>query len=254
MSGPDEPVIRAENLHVELGGTEVLRGLSFSVEAGDYVGIVGPNGSGKTTLLRTILGFVTPVAGRVELFGEDPRTFRDWRRVGYVPQIGPASTIKLPLTVTEVVTLGLLAGRRMPYRRRAGAAGAVRAALEAMEISDLAAQQLNSLSGGQQQRVFLAQALARGPELLLMDEPTAALDPSFREHFYQAIDRLNTEKGTTVLMVTHDAATIGLYARRLLYIDRRLVFYGTFKEFCESAEMASYFGEFQQHQICHQHD
>ena len=253
MSGTGGPVVRTENLHVELGGTEVLRGLSFAVEAGDYVGIVGPNGSGKTTLLKTILGFIAPVAGRVELWGENPRAFRDWRRVGYVPQIGPTSTLKLPLTVGELVSLGLLAGRWMPYWSRGGAGGAIRAALEAMKVSDLAANRVNSLSGGQQQRALLAQALARGPELLLMDEPTAALDPSFREHFYRTVERLNTENGTTVIMVTHDPATIGLYARRLLYIDRRLVFYGTFEEFCKSAEMAGYFGEFQQHQICHQH-
>jgi len=248
------PVAEARDLHVNLGGAEVLRAVSFAVQPGDYVGVAGPNGSGKTTLLRTLLGFISPSRGTVRLFGQDPRGFRDWHRVSYVPQIGTSLPSLLPLTAEEVVFLGLLPGRGFPRRMDRTARERVRAALRLMKMEGMARMPVSALSGGQQQRVLLARAVVNEPELLLLDEPSAALDPAFRDDFYDAVSRLNQESGMTVIMVTHDTASIGLYARRLLYLDRRVVFYGTFAEFCRSEEMTRYFGAFQQHQICHQHD
>ncbi|HSR37242.1 MAG TPA: ATP-binding cassette domain-containing protein, partial [Desulfurivibrionaceae bacterium] len=109
------------------------------------------------------------------------------------------------------------------------------------------------LSGGQQQRVLLARALVGNPELLIMDEPTTALDPETRENFYALLQQLNDETGTTVILVTHDTGSIGRYASRLLYLDKRVIFDGTFDDFCCSPEMTRFFGEHSQHLICQRH-
>ena len=112
---------------------------------------------------------------------------------------------------------------------------------------------IGELSGGQFQRVCLARALAAEPELLILDEPTSALDPAFREQFYDLLTRLNRENNTTLLLVTHDSATVGAYASRLIYIDQKIVFDGTFADFCHSPRMTEYFGPAAQHLLCGRH-
>ena len=112
---------------------------------------------------------------------------------------------------------------------------------------------IGELSGGQFQRVCLARALASEPELLILDEPTSALDPAFRERFYALLARLNRERQTAILLVTHDSATIGAHATRLVYVDQKIVFDGTFGDFCHSERMTAYFGAAAQHQLCGRH-
>jgi len=113
---------------------------------------------------------------------------------------------------------------------------------------------IGELSGGQQQRVFLARAIVHEPELLILDEPTAALDPETRERFFAMIQELNGKKGVTIILVTHDIGNIGKYASKLLYLDKKIIFYGSFNDFCLSDEMMGYFGAYSQHVICHRHD
>jgi len=123
-----------------------------------------------------------------------------------------------------------------------------------MGISDLKDKLIGELSGGQQQRVFLARSLVSNPELLILDEPSTALDPSSRESFLELLKKLNREIGITVLLITHDTSQIGKYADKLLYLDKKVIFFGGFADFCRSEEMGEYFGRFSQHLICHQHD
>jgi zinc transport system ATP-binding protein len=125
--------------------------------------------------------------------------------------------------------------------------------LDLMGVLYLKDQLVGELSGGQQQRVFLARALVSDPELLILDEPSTALDPQTREEFFALVERLNRDKGVTVIIITHDTAHIGQYAGKLLYLDKRVIFYGGFADFCQSKEMEQYFGPFSQHLICHQH-
>jgi zinc transport system ATP-binding protein len=113
---------------------------------------------------------------------------------------------------------------------------------------------IGDLSGGQQQRVLAARALVNEPELLILDEPTTAFDPETRENFFRTLQELNHNKKVTVILVTHDIGSIGKFASKLLYLDKRIIFYGSFEDFCSSADMGSYFGEFAQHLICHRHD
>ncbi len=246
-------ILRATRLSAGYGALPAIDAVDFAVEPGDYVGIVGPNGSGKTTLLRALLGLLPAQAGAVELWGTPLAAFRDWRKIGYLPQSAQLPFRRFPADVREVVASGRLAHLRFPKRLAAGDRAAVERALDLLELGPLAHRMIGELSGGQFQRVCLARALAAEPELLILDEPTSALDPAFRERFYELLARLNRERKTAVLLVTHDSATVGAYASRLVYIDQKIVFDGTFDDFCHSPRMTAYFGAAAQHVLCGRH-
>jgi len=126
--------------------------------------------------------------------------------------------------------------------------------LEKMAIDHLSSRLIGELSYGEQQRAMLARALIRQPELLIFDEPTTALDPETREMFYALTQQMSRTEGTTVILVTHDSGIVGQYAQNLLYLDKKVIFSGTFQDFCSSQEMTGVFGLNSQHIICHQHD
>lgn len=242
-----------KNLYAGYRGSEALRDVSFSVNRGDYLGICGPNGSGKSTLIKVVLGLLTPVGGEVSILGTPQSQFRDWKRVGYLPQGLQFFNPHFPATVDEVVRLGRLASKGFPKRFNREDAAAVERTMEWMGISDIRGCMIGELSGGLRQRVLLARALVNDPELLVMDEPTTALDPETRESFYKLIFEMNREKRCTVLLVTHDTATIGKYASHLLYLDKQVIFFGSFDDFCTSEEMTGFFGHHGQHLVCHRH-
>ena len=246
-------VLEAEDLWVRYQNLPVLTEISFGVEKGDYLGIVGPNGSGKTTLIRCSLGLVPPAAGTIRLFGEPVDRFAQWSKVGYVPQVAEGTHMGFPATAEEIVATGLLSTKSFPRRYTKSDGHAVDKVMELLDIENLKGKMISRLSGGQRQRVFLARALIAGPELLLLDEPSAALDPTTRERFYEILENLNRKENKTIIIITHDMGTIGRYAKKMLYLDRKVVFFGTFKEFCGSQSMTRYFGEHAQHMICHQH-
>jgi zinc transport system ATP-binding protein len=246
--------VQVEKLSFAYNSIHVLSDVTFTLNAGDYCGLVGPNGSGKTTLIRILLGFDAAGTGSVALFGENPLAFRDWKRIGYVPQKLAAFNPYFPATVREVVGLGLLSKHRFPRRPAKHEAASIDRVLKMMDIVEIKNKLIGELSGGQQQRVFIARALVSEPDLLILDEPTAALDPEIREHFFGLLRDLNEGAGITILIVTHDIGSIGKYASTLLYLDKKVIFHGSFDEFCFSADMGEYFGPFSQHVICHRHD
>jgi len=250
MSGT---VLDIKNLCAGYHGTEALKDVSFSVNPGDYIGICGPNGSGKSTLVKVILGLLAPTSGEISLVGTPQAEFKDWQRIGYLPQGLQFFNPNFPATVNEVVRLGRLAGKKFPKRFDREDALAVERTMEWINISHIKGCMIGELSGGLRQRVLLARALVNDPLLLVLDEPTTALDPETRESFYKLIFEMNREKKATVLLVTHDTATIGKYASHLLYLDKQVVFYGSFDDFCNSEEMTGFFGEHGQHLVCHRH-
>jgi len=247
-------IVEADKLTYTVSGTETVSHLSFYVNPGDYVGVVGPNGSGKTTLMKLILGLLNPGSGKVSIFGCNPLVFKEWKKIGYIPQKLSAGNSGFPATVIEIVEMGLLAGKITPKRITAEDGKKVEAVLNTLDILDIKNKLIGDLSGGQQQRVFLARALVGEPELIVLDEPTAAVDAATSEKFMSLVRDLCKEKNVTVLHVTHDIANIGKYANKLLYMDKVLIFYGTFGDFCLSPEAAIYFGKYAQHIICHRHD
>lgn len=247
-------VLSVHDLFFHYNSTEILSNISFRMQAGDYLGIVGPNGSGKSTLIKLTLGLLQPSKGTIEVFGTNMANFVDWHKIGYLPQKFNSINPHFPATVREIVALGLLSTKSRPRRITKNDEKAINSVLELVDIIDIKNKLIGELSGGQQQRVLIARALVNEPELLILDEPTTALDPEAREKFYGTLKYLNEQKRMTLIIITHDIGTIGKFASRLLYLDKKVIFYGGFDDFCASSEMSNYFGEFSQHVICHRHD
>ncbi len=246
-------IIEIENLGFSYNSIPVLEDISFSVEKGSFVGLVGPNGSGKTTLIKLILGLAKPFSGVIRLFGRNIDVFPHWARVGYLPQSLTVFNPYFPSTAREIVALGLLSGKRFPRYLSKSDERAINGVLDLLGIAGFKDARVGELSGGQQQRVLIARALVHEPELLILDEPTAALDPDARDSFFSTLKNLSEAGDTTIILVTHDIGNIGKYANHLLWIDRKLLFYGGFDDFCRSDRMTDLFGANSQHIICHRH-
>lgn len=246
-----QSVIRAENLRFAYTRTPVLEGVSFNITSGDYVGLIGPNGGGKTTLLKLLLG-LEKGEGKIELFGTPLAQFKDWQKVGYLAQKSPVSQSRFPISAEEVVLMGL------PSRCGAGVSRAelkeVHEAMRQTRTREYAGRIFHDLSVGQQQRVLLARAIVSKPELLILDEPSTALDASSREMFFDLLDALNAKYGVTILLITHDTGEVGKYISKFMYVDKTLVFFGTKEEFCKSDKVAQKLGAFAQHTIDHLHN
>lgn len=196
-----EPVIAMRGVTAELGSRPVLRGIDLTVRSGEVVALLGANGSGKSTAVRSVIGQVPVSGGSIELFGTPRRGFRDWARVGYVPQRTTAAG-GVPATVTEIVSSGRLARTRFGVFRKADRA-AVQRALELVGMADRAKDSVTALSGGQHQRVLIARALVAEPQLLIMDEPMAGVDLASQEVLAHTL-REQVAAGTTVLLVLHE--------------------------------------------------
>ena len=214
------PQLVCRGLTLGYEGKTVLEGLDFSVEAGDYLCIVGENGSGKSTLMKTLLGLIPPLAGEI-VFGEGLGK----NSIGYLPQ-QELSRRDFPASVREVVQSGCVAGA--PYRPFYTKAQKMRAAdsMARMGISDIADESFCRLSGGQKQRALLARALCAADKMLLLDEPVSGLDPKVTAEMYALIEKLNREDGITVVMISHDTTAAIKYASHILHIGDT-VFFGT---------------------------
>ena len=219
--------LRCEDLTLGYEGKEIVRGLTFSVNKGDYVCIVGENGSGKSTLVKVLLGLHAPISGEVK------RARELTHGIGYLPQ-QTAVQRDFPASVEEIVLSGF-AGRMglRPFYTKKEKERA-RADMERLGVASLAGRCYRELSGGQQQRVLLARALCATGELLLLDEPVAGLDPKATAELYAIIEELNRKDGITVLMVSHDIATALTYADRILHIGHE-VFFGSREEYLDSS-------------------
>jgi zinc transport system ATP-binding protein len=195
-------VVRVGHAAVAYDGRAVLQDVSLDVARGDVVAVLGANGSGKSTLIRTILGLVPLADGEIELFGTLQRRFRQWERIGYVPQrMGAGSGV--PATVGEVVSSGRLARRGIFKPPRAADRAAVRAALAYVGLADRIGDPVATLSGGQQQRTLIARALAGQPDLLILDEPTAGVDAASQDAFAATLTTFQ-RRGGTILLVAHE--------------------------------------------------
>lgn len=218
-------LVSMKNASLGYDGKAVIRNVSFSVNQGDYLCIVGENGSGKSTLMKTMLGLLPPIKGSIVL-GEGLRQ----REIGYLPQQTEAQK-DFPASVREIVLSGCLnrCGLRPFYNRREKALA--RANMERLGISGLSQRCHRELSGGQQQRVLLARALCATQKMLLLDEPAAGLDPKASEQMYRIIEGLNRDGPITVVMISHDIAAALQYASHILHLGNTSLFYGSKQEY-----------------------
>jgi zinc transport system ATP-binding protein len=236
--------VEIQNVSFSYNGSSVLDDVGFSVEAGDYVGIVGGNGSGKTTLLKVMLGLLRPTAGQARLFGENVESFRSWDKVGYVPQHVARSDAAFPATVRETVGSRSLAPVRPWFgsgRREREAS--VEWAMGVTEVGHLRKRLLGELSGGERQRVFIARALVTRPKLLILDEPTTGVDVRSQERFYAFLANLNREFGITIVLVSHDLDAVAREVKTVLCLNRRLVCHVTSREFVSGDYLRRTYGE-----------
>jgi zinc transport system ATP-binding protein len=220
-----KPVVEIEDAAVLLGGRPILRGIDLTVSAGEVVAVLGANGSGKSTLIRTMTGLVPTCRGEVRLFGQPLGRFRDWHRIGFVPQRVSAAG-GVPATVREVVASGRLS-RRTPFRPMSRAdRDAVDEAIAAVGLTAKANDGVSTLSGGQQQRVLIARALAGGPDLWVLDEPTAGVDLANQQSIADAAALL-VQRGATIVLVAHELGPMApLIGRTVVMRDGRIAYDG----------------------------
>lgn len=227
-------LIKIEHLTVSYGRVPVLNDVSFSLLENDYLAIVGPNGSGKTTCMKTLLSLVEADAGEITF---NPSITAD--SIGYLPQRTVYQDKHFPASVKEVIQTGITKTMKLSRKE---VEQRIKRVSEQLNIDGLLKQRIGYLSGGQQQRVMLARALIKNPRILILDEPTSALDPQIREEFYQLIQSLHKNHGVSIVLISHDLQSVSDYAKHILYLDQKVVFFGAPDALCLSEELMRQIG------------
>ena len=225
-----------EDLTLGYENGAIIEGLSFSVEKGDYLAIVGENGSGKSTLMKTVLGLLKPLKGEI-VFGDGLRKFE----IGYLPQQTVVQR-DFPASVWEVVLSGCLSkGRFSPFYTQGDKERAM-SNIERLGLTSFVKRSYRELSGGQQQRVLLARALCATEKILLLDEPVSGLDPVVTAEMYEIIEGLHKE-GITIIMISHDVQAAVRYANKLLHIGKT-PFFGSVEKYLDTDRGREYVSEY----------
>lgn len=211
------PLISVKDAAFAYDGQIVLSKVSFDVNPGDYLCVVGENGSGKSTLMKGLLGLVKPVKGSITLADGLNRD-----EIGYLPQQNLTQR-DFPASVKEVVESGIRSRSLFLTKKDKERADAM---MGLMEVGQLKHRSFMELSGGQRQRVLLARALCATKKLLLLDEPTAGLDPVVARDLYKTIQKINQENGIAIIMISHDVHTAAQYATHMLHLRQTPLFYG----------------------------
>ena len=214
-------ILHVENLSVKFGAMEVLKNISLDVKQGDFLGIIGPNGGGKSTLLKTILGLNNCHSGKIQMKFDD---CKKCQHIGYVPQFSDFER-DFPITVLEVVMTAFVTNGLNPFMRYKNQHKQIALEkLQAVGIDHLHDRQIAKLSGGEFQRMLIARALACEPKILLLDEPTASVDPASRDLIYKLLNQLNSQM--TIIMVTHDLFAISSMVKTIACLNGELVYHG----------------------------
>ncbi len=225
------------NLSVSLSGKRILENISFSIDEGDFLIIIGPNGSGKTTLIKAVLNLVS-YTGEVKIFGKAVHKMSGFRgMVGYVPQKFEFDRT-FPITVSEAIDVAL--GKNI--REQAIRKQRIAFVLEQVGMSEYARARIGSLSGGQIQRVLIARAISNQPRIVFFDEPLAGVDVKGEENFYELINNLKVSQKLTVALISHDVTVVNMYADKIAALNRILVSFGEPKDVLVAQNMEKVYG------------
>lgn len=236
------PAVEVSGVNYSVNGTRILRDITFKINPGEYLGIIGPNGGGKTTLIRIMLGLLKSDSGKVKYFGHELSCYREKHLIGYVPQKASETESRFPATVEEVVRSGRTARVGLFKRFTSEDKDAVKKAMETANITRLKHKTIGSLSGGERQRVMIARALACEPKILFMDEPTVAIDVTSQEKFYDFVEMLNRDMGLTIVIVSHDIAAVAKKVGTVLCLNQEMVCHGTPAQFMKDEYMEKLYG------------
>jgi zinc transport system ATP-binding protein len=245
-------IIEVKNLSFSYNGAPALENISFTIKAGDFTGVLGPNGSGKTTLIKIILGLLKTKQGTVKIMDKDINEFDGWQHIGYLEQKHTSPSL-MPLTAFEVARMGLLSSKKTPKIFNKTDNEITERIMQTTACLPYKNKLFYELSGGQQQRVLLARTLINKPSILILDEPSTALDSASHESFFDLLSLLNKQNNITILLITHDIADVGKYVNSFLILDKTLIFHGSKQNFCADKEVSQYFGPYTPHLIDHLH-
>jgi len=218
----NESVLSIQNLYAGYDNEIILQDVNLEVGANDFIGLIGPNGGGKSTLLKVILGLLPPLRGEVFILGTDVHHGRHW--IGYVPQFIETDR-DFPISVWDTVRMGLLGGWQLFARLSSVDADRIASALKQVGMLDLRKKTMGELSGGQRQRIFIARALISDPKILLLDEPTASVDPNATKDIYELFSELNQRMA--ILLVSHDMMAISSFTKTVACLNRKLVYHNS---------------------------
>src|SRR5690606_16918959 len=199
-----EKIVEFENISFSYGKNEVLDNINFYIEKGDFIGIIGPNGSAKSTLMKVMIGILKPDKGRVRLFNEDIKDFKDFTKVGYISQNVRDINPRFPATVEEIVESNLYSQLGFLKISNKNIKEKTYEVLRIVGMEEYKDTLIGKLSGGQKQRVFIARSLINNPEILFMDEPLVGIDIGSQKKLYSLMDKLNKDYNITLAMVSHD--------------------------------------------------
>lgn len=218
MEGPEMNAVSVSNLSVMAGGKAILDKLSFDVHEHDFLVIIGPNGAGKTTLLKTLCGLCENVTGQVSVLGKERGEYSRRKLAATVALVPQQMSLEFAFTVEETVLMGRSPHLGLLEQEKKEDFETAAQAMAFTQVDHLAGRRLNELSGGERQRVMIARAICQQPRIMLLDEPTAALDPAHQLIIMQLMQRLREEEGMTVLMVSHDLNLAAMFASRIFLI------------------------------------
>lgn len=236
------PIFDVKNLSFRIRGVDILLNISLEIFHGEYIAIIGPNGGGKTTLIRMLLGLEKPSSGEVKLFGKKLTRFKEWYKIGFVPQRASLVDENFPATVEDIVNMGRVAKRGIFAGFSSEDAKRVEDAMKKMDILDLKEKMVGTLSGGQRQRVMIARALASSPEILILDEPNTGVDMVSQQRFYKLLSKLNKEENITIVFITHDIGVIADDIDRLFTINQKATVCNNPKETLSCEDISSLYG------------
>ncbi|WP_373001751.1 metal ABC transporter ATP-binding protein [Sulfurimonas sp.] len=236
------PIFDVKNLCFSAGDQDILSNISLEIFGAEYIAIIGPNGGGKTTLIRVLLGLEQPTKGEARIFGKRVKDFKEWHKIGYVPQRATHVDANFPGTVEDVVNMGRTSQRKLFSRMNEEDKACVLDAMNKMDVYDLKDKMIGTLSGGQRQRVMIARALASKPEILILDEPNTGVDMVSQKRFYALLKQLNQEEKITIVFITHDIGVIADDIARLFTINQKAIICNNPKEALSCEEMSELYG------------
>lgn len=236
------PIFEVKNLGFKVGDQIILEDVSFEIFSGEYIAIIGPNGGGKTTLIRLLLDLEKYTSGSIKIFGKELKNFKEWDKIGYVPQRASHVDKNFPATVEDIVKMGRIAKRGIFAGVSTEDRERVYDAMLKMDILDLKEKMVGTLSGGQRQRVMIARALASSPKILILDEPNTGVDMVSQQRFYALLAKLNREENITILFITHDIGVIADDIGRLFTINRKATICNDPKQELSCDEVSDLYG------------